>query len=83
MSNRKKITIEVNPFIESIGIHFDADGITAMAKVCGFPDLSDDFLIGWDECLKWSMASSQEVGDAEAIIANLRKLADALESWNK
>lgn len=76
------VSTEVEVSLESVGMHFDHKGITAMVSLEDGLDESEEYLLSWDEVLSWAMASSQKDGDAEIIIDNLRNIASKLEAWN-
>jgi hypothetical protein len=76
---------QVEVSVDSVGLHFDKEGITAMVRMNEAVDADEveDILIEWDELFGWAQASSQDEGDCEAICAGLRELADKLQAWNE
>lgn len=78
----EKIKSEVDVSIESVGLHMDEKGITAMVTLEDGVDEHDGYLISWEDVLSWAMSSSQEGDDVENILRGLRGVADALEAWD-
>lgn len=85
LNTQKTIELQYDANVESVGLHFDAKGITAMVylRESEDPCECDDILLSWEDVLGWCQASSQEDPDCQTIVSKLRELATKLEEWEK